>query len=375
MSAKAIKTSETGASRPAIRELLSGAHRRRDAQALLTFALDSVVYAGCLAATMLARPLALKLSFSALTTLFITRLFVLAHDACHGSFLSSQPLNRVVGRLGFLPSLTPYNLWQLGHNTLHHGYTNLKGRDYVWTPLSKIEYDALPRIRRWLERFYRSGFGYGLYYLAEIWWKKMMWPARRSATMQRRFDQRDRKLVVAYAAVMCGGAWLAALATRQSPALVLLMTALLPFALWNMVMGFLIFLHHTHPGVAWYDKRAEWKSHGAQLRQAVHVAFPRGVDAFLHYIMDHTAHHVDTGVPLYQLRQAQALLEAGYPAEVPAQLFSWSYFRRLMAVCKLYDYERHCWLDFNGNITAEASLTPGWVKPKAHYKLTSLSDI
>jgi acyl-lipid omega-6 desaturase (Delta-12 desaturase) len=333
-------------------------HHHRDARALLTFSLDAALYAGCVAATTLMRPFALKLIFSALTTLAITRLFVLAHDACHGSFLARPALNGLVGRLGFLPSLTPFNLWQLGHNTLHHGYTNLKGRDYVWTPLTMTEFDALPPARRGLERVYRSPLGHGVYYLLEIWWSRMIWPGKRHVTVHRRFDQRDRRLVLAYAATGCAGAWLAALATHQSPGLVLSMTVALPFALWNMGMGFLIYLHHTHPGVAWFDDRREWKRRAAQRRQAVHVAFPDRIDALLHHIMDHTAHHVDPGVPLYHLRKAQAILEANYPAEVPVQPFSWAYFRRCVAICKLYDYERHCWLDFEGRVTAEVPLAP-----------------
>jgi acyl-lipid omega-6 desaturase (Delta-12 desaturase) len=338
------------------RGLLSGAHQRRDARALAAFACDGALYAGCVAAAVLARPPGLKLLCSVLCALFITRLFIIAHDACHGSLLSRHVLNETVGRLGFLPSLTPFNLWQFGHNTLHHGYTNLKGRDYVWTPLSKAEYDALPPLRRFGERIYRGTFGQGLYYLVEIWWMKMMRPARRAAAGRRRFDTRDRRLVAAYAAALCLGAAAAARATGQSAALVLFAAVLLPFALWNAAMGFLIYLHHTHPRVAWFDTRREWSLRAAQLRQAIHVAFPSSVDALLHHIMDHTAHHVDTLVPLQQLPRAQALLEGAYPEEVPVQPFSWSYFRRCVATCKLYDYQRHRWLDFNGHVTAEVPL-------------------
>jgi hypothetical protein len=32
------------------------------------------------------------------------------------------------------PSLTPFSLWDVGHNVVHHGYTNLKGFDFVWAP-------------------------------------------------------------------------------------------------------------------------------------------------------------------------------------------------------------------------------------------------
>ena len=48
-------------------------------------------------------------------------LFVLGHDACHGSLTPSPRLNRWIGSLAFLPSLTPFSAWELGHNQTHHG--------------------------------------------------------------------------------------------------------------------------------------------------------------------------------------------------------------------------------------------------------------
>src|SRR5262245_29777285 len=66
----------------------------------------------------------------------IARLFVIGHDACHGSFTRYDWLNKVIGRIAFLPSLTPFSLWDVGHNVAHHGFTNLKGRDQVWVPMS-----------------------------------------------------------------------------------------------------------------------------------------------------------------------------------------------------------------------------------------------
>jgi acyl-lipid omega-6 desaturase (Delta-12 desaturase) len=72
--------------------------------------------------------------------LWIARLFVIGHDACHGSYTPNKTLNKWIGRIAFLPSLTPYSLWEIGHNLAHHGFTNLKGRDYVWTPYSPSEF-------------------------------------------------------------------------------------------------------------------------------------------------------------------------------------------------------------------------------------------
>jgi omega-6 fatty acid desaturase (delta-12 desaturase) len=98
-------------------------------------------------------------------SLAIARLFVLGHDACHQSLFTRRRVNRWVGRLLFAPSLTPYSLWEVGHNLGHHVYTNLRGMDYVWTPLSKAEFDGMPPWRQRAERFYRSGYGCGAYYL------------------------------------------------------------------------------------------------------------------------------------------------------------------------------------------------------------------
>src|SRR5690349_12940192 len=106
--------------------LPTDSHRRVNARALSLFAADTLAYFACLGGGIFVRPLAWKLLFSSLLGILITRLTVLAHDACHGSLLTTRRLNQIVGRLGFLPSLTPYNLWELGHNTIHHGYTNLK---------------------------------------------------------------------------------------------------------------------------------------------------------------------------------------------------------------------------------------------------------
>src|SRR5581483_11438447 len=109
--------------------------------------------------------------------ILIGRLFVLGHDACHGALFPARFLNRVVGRMLFLTSLTPYTLWEFGHNSVHHGFSNLKSRDYVWTPFSPEEWRALPRTRRALERLYRTPLGLGIYYGFEIWWKRLYFPS------------------------------------------------------------------------------------------------------------------------------------------------------------------------------------------------------
>src|SRR4029077_16990616 len=106
--------------------------------------------------TFLGRTVSLSLA-----PLMIGALFIIGHDAAHNSFTPYTWLNRLLGRLVLLPAWHPYTSWVYAHNTLHHGGTNLRGKHPDFTPLTKEEYDRLPRWRRLLEKLYRSPLGAG----------------------------------------------------------------------------------------------------------------------------------------------------------------------------------------------------------------------
>ena len=129
--------------------------------ALAIFAVDLLLYAFCLYGALHFADSWRGWCFGLAEGACIAMLFVVGHDACHGSFTASRTLNAWIGRVAFLPSLTPFRTWELGHNQTHHVYTNLKPLDYVWAPFSKTEFDRLPHWRRWLERVYRTRSGSG----------------------------------------------------------------------------------------------------------------------------------------------------------------------------------------------------------------------
>jgi len=295
-----------------------------------------------------------QLLAGAATGLVICRLFILGHDACHQSLTAHRGLNRWLGRLVFLPSLTPYSLWEVGHNVVHHGYTNLRGFDFVWQPRSLQEFQALPRWRRALERIYRSGWAPWLYYLVEIWWVRMMFPSRKTMPTRRAVFVRDGLLVSAYAAAWVGGLVAAAGATGQSAAWLLAVGFALPFLVWNGMIGFVVYVHHTHPGVEWYEDKAAWAASQPFVSTTVHLTFRSAMGGVLHHIMEHTAHHVDMGVPLYRLKQAQALLESRLAGCIVVQPFSWRWYADTARRCKLYDFKARCWTDFSGRPTQPA---------------------
>ncbi len=313
--------------------------------ALLT--LDLAVYALLWAALLLATAWWLHAALAVAAGIAIARLFLIGHDACHGAFFpaSARWANAVAGRIVFLPSLTPYSTWELGHNTLHHGFTNLRGKDYVYTPFSKAEYDALPAWRRALERIYRHPLGPGLHYGIEVWWKRLWFP--REMTVRPVYLW-DSLLTLAVLAAQVAVVTLAARATGQHPAALAAWAIALPFAVWHFVMGFVTYQQHTNPSVVWYADRREWDPVTAQVHGTVHVVFPAPVGALLGNIMEHTAHHIDVAIPLFDLPEAQRRVEREFPSEVTVVKWSLRYYLDCCRQCKLFDYSTRTWTGFSG---------------------------
>ena len=341
-------------SRRQIRSWLTPLSGRSTGRALALIAFDLALFVAALAATVFAQNAWLQVLAAVATGLVIGRLFIIGHDACHQSLTDHRKLNRWLGRLVFLPSLTPYSLWEVGHNVVHHGYTNLRGFDFVWQPCSLEEFRALRPTRRVLERLYRSGWAPWLYYLVEIWWTRMLFPNRRAMPTRRAVFTLDGILVTAFAAAWIGGLAFAARATGQSIAWLEAIGFGLPFLFWNGLIGFVVYVHHTHPGVSWHQDKAAWSASQPFVSTTVHLTFRSAFGSVLHHIMEHTAHHVDMGIPLYRLKAAQALLERKLAGYIVVQPFSWRWYRDTARRCKLYDFELGRWTDFRGRPTQPA---------------------
>jgi len=334
--------------RKVIRSWLTPIATRSTATALRLVALDVLLFALSLGLTIACKSLVLQLLLALTTGFMIARLFIIGHDACHQSLTRHRGLNRCIGRLVFLPSLTPYSLWEVGHNVVHHGYTNLRGVDFVWQPLTVDEYRTLPRHRRLLERIYRSGWAPWLYYGVEIWWRRMMFPSQRYMGARRGIFIADCLLVTAFACAWIGGLVAWALASGGSVSRLVTLGFVLPFLVWNGLIGFVVYVHHTHTSVAWHEDKRSWAASQPFVSTTVHLTFRSAMGSALHHIMEHTAHHVDMSVPLYRLRAAQALLEERLRGHIVVQPFSWRWYVDTARRCKLYDFEQHCWTDFSG---------------------------
>jgi omega-6 fatty acid desaturase (delta-12 desaturase) len=326
------------------------------------FAISAAVYWLTFASIGLVESWLARSALAVLNGLTVGIVFIVGHDACHGSLTPRSSLNRWLGRLAFLPSLHPYSAWEYSHNALHHGWTNLRGKDPVYCPLTLDEFRALPTWRRRLQRSLRSWLGILPLYLMEIWWKLEIAPPDHHRT---HIDKRgtfsfDRAMVLMFPIVQA--AVVVAImgrpgADQSDLAGVLVLSLLVPFLTFNWLIGFATFQHHTHPRVIWYADEQEWNFFRSQVQGTVHVVFPRWIEVALHNIMEHTAHHVDTRVPLYNLSSAQTSLESAFGAEnVISEPFSLAGMSRTFRTCQLYDFRTHQWLNFDGDAMTEPRL-------------------
>jgi omega-6 fatty acid desaturase (delta-12 desaturase) len=67
--------------------------------------------------------------------------------------------------------------------------------------------------------------------------------------------------------------------------------------------------------------------------------------------MDHPVHHLNPRVPCYRLRVAQAKLNELLGEHALVEKFTLRAFLDTLRKCKLYDFENHRWLDFDGKPT------------------------
>jgi omega-6 fatty acid desaturase (delta-12 desaturase) len=147
-----------------------------------------------------------------------------------------------------------------------------------------------------------------------------------------------------------------------------------PFLTFKFINAPLIYLNHTHPRVAWFTAAEAPNIRDVALLSTVHVIFPGLTNWLFHRIMEHTAHHVRPGIPLYRLKRSQALLEARHP-EVIVERWTLALHLRILRTCKLFDIEKRCWTDYNGVPTAEPIVSTFVAAPHLDAALSDPAEI
>jgi omega-6 fatty acid desaturase (delta-12 desaturase) len=288
-------------------------------------------------------------------------LFLAGHDAGHGTLVPKRWMNRLIGRICLLPALHPFTAWVHNHNVLHHAFTNVKEKDPGFPPLSVDEYRAKPWFGRWLYRCSRGGVpGLGLMYFTGMWMKWEMFPNAARTPRNRWQFQIDRLIVIAFAIAWIGSLVGVAFLMEDEPLVPAIVNVLcgfvLPYAVWNIEIGFIIFQQHTHPRVPWYSELDKPKPtfFQAQVKATPHIWFAGPFRFLMRNIMEHTAHHADPRIPHYHLPQAQHQIERQYKKEMVRVIWSRNMLKTTLQTCRLYDYETHRWCDYDGTPLTES---------------------
>ncbi len=334
----------------------SSCRERHTAVGILYLAGTVLAYLATLAPIVCLSSPWVRVLFALLNGIVIAALFVVGHDACHGALTPSVQWNYVIGQLSFLPSLHPFTSWNWGHNSMHHAWTNLRGHDPGYPPYSPDEFRRLGTWRRFQARLYRTLLGLALLYLCTVWWPHIIAPGNE---LRARLDRvgafgRERVSVLLYSTALIAFASFVGISKGLSPARAaieaLIWVFAVPFLVFNWLIGWSTFMHHSNPSVRWFDDQSAWHASQPQLASTVHVVFPRWIELALHDIMDHTAHHIDPNVPLYHLHEAQRELEHALGDRVIVRPFRYSDLRTALKTCRLYDYRAHAWHDWDGTL-------------------------
>ena len=338
---------------PASTEETAPADRRSLRTGLSVLAAHYAFYGVTLIGALAPLPLAVNILCGIANGVAIALLFIIGHDGAHGGFVPSRRLNSWIARFAFVPCVHSVSLWRMIHNRLHHGFTNLKGKDGVWAPMSKEEYDAAHPTRRWLERVYRGPFGPLVYYYGAFWIHRTLLPLAPEVRSEWRRHLPDSLFVLGAFALtlLFVGVVGKAFAPERTLWQIFLIGWVIPFAVWNYLMAFTTYLNHTHPSILWFDDEKIWERYRGNLMDTANVIMPVNIAPLYTKVMSHPAHHRNMKTPVYALPDAQAELDATFGKQVEYVLTPGSY-RKIYRACKLFDFKRMCWTDFDGVPTA-----------------------
>ena len=271
-------------------------------------------------------------------------MFVVGHDAAHGSLFNSKRANKIVGRLLFLPELHSYEGWLLGHNRLHHGHTVRQQMDFVWHPTTKEEYENMSTLRKFQHRVEWGMLGSGIYYMRNVWWNKMIMfdpPERYKAKIKR-----DVKFVLTFGILSIAAIFAIGLAVYGSAvggAWLVLKLLAIPWFGFMTIIGWTVYVHHIEPDIEWWPRK-DWNSFKGQIDGTTILHINPIVNwLFFYNIFIHVPHHVDMRIPCYNLTEAGKALANTFPNDIKEKKFKWRDYINTVKQCKVYNFETGVW--------------------------------
>ena len=335
--------------RDVISAIPASCKERSTPRGLFMVARDVTIYLGAVVGLYFAESWFLVVPLWLLAGLAVSGMFVLGHDAAHGTLVDDNRLNSFLGHALFLPSLHIFEAWVLGHNRIHHGHTVRETMDFVWHPSTPQDYAAMGRLKRLRHRVEWSFMGAGVYYLRVVWWQMMIRFGNPPAKWADKI-RRDRNIMYSATFVMAmlvgllgglgsgdigGAAWM------------IFKLLVVPFLLFTWTIGWTVYVHHIEPDIRWHT-RQKWSKVAGQLDGTTVLRMNPVIDyLFFHSIFVHTPHHVDMRIPCYHLVEAAEAIEVAFPGRVIDRRMRVRDYLATTRRCKLQDFETGEWLPYS----------------------------
>ncbi len=242
----------------------------------------------------------LVLPFIVIAAGFQVRIFILFHDAGHGSFFQSRRANRILGYITGILTFTPFEQWTSSH-ARHHatvGDLDRRGQGDVWT-MTVEEYREATWWQRLYYRAYRHpilmfGLGPGIIFLIG------------NRFVHKGSDARGRKSVRITNLTLLGILILAYFTISLRTYLLIH----IPVMLIAGSMGvWLFYVQHQYEGVYW-ARHEEWEPLRAALEGSSYYKLPKILQWITGSIGLHHIHHVHPKIPNYHLQRCQDQVEA-----------------------------------------------------------------
>ena len=235
----------------------------------------------------------LTLILAVLAAGFMTRMFIIFHDCCHGSFLRTMKANDRLGLVLGVLVFTPFYQWKHSH-AIHHATAadlDRRGIGDVYT-MTVEEYLAAPWYRKVGYRIMRSPiilFTVGSFFVFTVthrFWEKEAGKRERSSVIWTN---------IAVAAVV---GWLileigwAAFLLVEVPILLISCGA----GVW------LFYVQHNFDPTYW-ERHAEWEFFNAGMDGSSFYKLPKVMQWFTGNIGFHHIHHLSPRIPNYKLEE------------------------------------------------------------------------
>lgn len=233
----------------------------------------------------------LTLALAVLAAGFLTRVFIIFHDAGHGSFFHSQRANDVTGIITGIMTFTPYYAWRHSH-AIHHatsGDLDRRGVGDVWT-MTVHEYLNAPWTTRVAYRVFRFPpitFTIGPFFMFAVLHRLTVGVT----------GERERRSVwwtnLALGLIVMGAAL-----TIGLPAYLLIQVPIMFFA--GAAGVWLFYVQHQFEGMVW-EHHDKWDFVAAALQGSSFYKLPRVLQWFTGNIGFHHVHHLSPRIPNYNL--------------------------------------------------------------------------